>query len=436
MDDFFDQVKKEEAKEKKRADRKKKSPVFEATLKKQPSEQVKKKQTKLPGRLERFKKLKGISDAGSKLSSVPPKDLDRPHEYTPQANVVHQADLLFLPNDDGHRYLLVVTDVATRLTDAVPLKEKTQDATIKGFKKIYSRSGKKRILESPIAMQTDAGKEFVGDTTRAYFKTNGIALRVGKPGRSRQQAMVEAHNGQITKLITLRQNEEEIITGEPSREWIADIPLILTLLNEDLGRAPISQGDIGDEPVCGKSEAWKKKGKGSKRAEVMPTCDLLPEGTKVRAALDKPESLADGKKLIGKFRVGDARWEKQVRTVVQQVLKPGNPPLYLVSGRKNVGYTRAQLQVVGKDESQPSATSKAQVRFIVNAILDKKTVGAGKKRQKQYLVQWKDPTGEFKKAGTDTSWEPVSKITEDVPTIAAAYEAAKKPPAKKAKKTK
>lgn len=332
MDDFFDQVKKEEEKERKAAERKKKIPVFEAGKK---AGAKKSKGQKLPSRLERFKKLKGISKAGSKLSKVPPKDPDRPSEFIPKADVVHQADLLFLPNDDGYRYLLVVVDVATRLTDAVPIKEKTQKATIKGFKKIYSRPSKTRILDKPIAMQTDAGVEFVGNTARAFFKAEGIALRVGKPGRSRQQAMVESHNGQITQLITLRQNEEELITGEPSREWIADIPLILELLNEDLGRTPPSETDVGDEPVCSKSEAWKKKAKG-KRAKEMPTCDLLPKGTKVRAILDKPVSLADGKKLIGTFRVGDSRWETTVRTVVQQILKPGNPPLYLVSDRKNV----------------------------------------------------------------------------------------------------
>lgn len=427
MDDFFDQVKKEEEKERKAAERKKKIPVFEAGKK---AGAKKSKGQKLPSRLERFKKLKGISKAGSKLSKVPPKDPDRPSEFIPKADVVHQADLLFLPNDDGYRYLLVVVDVATRLTDAVPIKEKTQKATIKGFEKIYSRPSKTRILDKPIAMQTDAGVEFVGNTARAFFKAEGIALRVGKPGRSRQQAMVESHNGQITQLITLRQNEEELITGEPSREWIADIPLILELLNEDLGRTPPSETDVGDEPVCSKSEAWKKKAKG-KRAKEMPTCDLLPKGTKVRAILDKPVSLADGKKLIGTFRVGDSRWETTVRTVVQQILKPGNPPLYLVSDRKNVAYTRAQLQVVDEAESQPSATSKAQVRFIAESILKDKMVGRGKKRGKQYLVQWKDPTGEFKKAGTDTSWEPADKVIADVPTIVEAYEKGKKKKKKK-----
>ena len=118
MDDFFDQVKKEEEKERKAAERKKKIPVFEAGKK---AGAKKSKGKKLPSRLERFKKLKGISKAGSKLSKVPPKDPDRPSEFIPKADVVHQADLLFLPNDDGYRYLLVVVDVATRLTELVGL---------------------------------------------------------------------------------------------------------------------------------------------------------------------------------------------------------------------------------------------------------------------------------------------------------------------------
>jgi hypothetical protein len=50
---------------------------------------------------------------------------ETPHfNQTYAANVDHQADLLFLPIDNRYRYSLVVTDIATRLSDAVPLKNK------------------------------------------------------------------------------------------------------------------------------------------------------------------------------------------------------------------------------------------------------------------------------------------------------------------------
>ena len=36
----------------------------------------------------------------------------------PKKYAVEQADLLFLPNDEGYRYALVVVDVATKVMDA------------------------------------------------------------------------------------------------------------------------------------------------------------------------------------------------------------------------------------------------------------------------------------------------------------------------------
>lgn len=429
MDEFFKDVKKEEEREKKKAEKKKQEPVFEAASK------AKKKTVKKQSKgFEKFLKLKNISQKTTNLTKTPGRDIERPHEFVAAPDAVHQADVLFLPNDDGYKYLLVVVDVATRLTDAYPMKFKNQQSVIAGFTKIYSRplppkkrKGnplKERILSKPIAMQTDDGAEFTGKEPRQYFKDNGIALRVGKPGRSRQQAMVETRNGMINRFITARQNEEEGTTGEYATGWVEDIPLIVQLLNEDLGRSPPSAATVGDEPVCAKSEAWKAKGKGSKRAAKMPICDLLPEGTKVRAILDKPRSIATGKKVYGGFRVGDARWETQIRSIKQQILKPGNPPMYLLSGITNVAYTRAQLQVVDEKESKPSVKSAAVTKFRIDRILGDKMgyFSSKKKKEKLYQVKWEDPTGEYKKAGIDISWQPAKEVIKDVPKLVQQYE--------------
>lgn len=438
MDEFFKDLKKAEDREKKKAEKKKQEPVFEAAAK------PKKKPAKEAKGFDNFLKKKGVSQTTTNLTKTPGRDIERPHEYVAAPDAVHQADVLFLPNDNGYRYLLVVVDVATRMTDAYPMKKKDQESVIAGFTKIYSRplppkKGKKnpqkeRILSKPIAMQTDDGAEFTGKEPRQYFKDNGIALRVGKPGRSRQQAMVETKNGMINRFITARQNEEEGVTGEYATGWVEDIPLIIELLNEDLGRSPPSEITVGDEPVCQKSKNWKEKGKGSKRATQMPICDLLPEGTKVRAKLDKPVSIATGKQVYGGFRIGDARWEKEVRTIAQQILKPGNPPMYLLSGRKNVAYTRAQLQVVDEKETQPSAKSDAVTKFRIDEILGDKMdfFSNKKKKEKLYQVKWEDPTGEFKKEGTDIQWQPAKEVIKDVPVLVEQYEAAKKAGKKKA----
>lgn len=55
-----------------------------------------------------------------------------------------------------------------------------------------------------------------------------------------------------------------------------------------------------------------------------------------------------------------------------------------------------------------------------------------KKKEKLYQVKWEDPTGEFKKEGTDIQWQPAKEVIKDVPVLVEQYEAAKKAGKKKA----
>jgi hypothetical protein len=89
------------------------------------------------------------------LTKVPTKDsnLTMPHTTEEEKYAVEQADLLFLPDDDGFKYLLVVVDVATRLTDAEPLKSKESKVVLKAMQKIFKR----KILKIPKRLEVDAG---------------------------------------------------------------------------------------------------------------------------------------------------------------------------------------------------------------------------------------------------------------------------------------
>jgi len=81
------------------------------------------------------------------LYLVPKKDKgpNMPHFDNSIPDYTHQADLLFLPTDDGYHYALVVVDAATRKTDSEPLKNKTAADVLDAFKKIYARG----ILKFP-----------------------------------------------------------------------------------------------------------------------------------------------------------------------------------------------------------------------------------------------------------------------------------------------
>ena len=81
-----------------------------------------------------------------------------PHIVSGKEDSIHQADLLFLPNDDGYKYALVVVDVATGDTDAEPIKNKTPRDVMNAIKNIYER----KYLNVPtFELVVDSGNEFL-----------------------------------------------------------------------------------------------------------------------------------------------------------------------------------------------------------------------------------------------------------------------------------
>src|SRR5207244_1975213 len=85
---------------------------------------------------------------------------------------------------------------------------------------------------------------------------------------------------------------------------------------------------------------------------------LLPAGIRVRVKLDEPISVLD-KKLHGKFRTGDIRWDPEIQTIKKPILSPDQSSTYLLNdphGRLGVSrcvYTRKQLQIVPDNENPP-----------------------------------------------------------------------------------
>ena len=325
------------------------------------------------------------------LYKKPIKDKGKnvPHFQVSGPNITHQADLLFLPNDDGYRYSLTVTDIYDGKTDARPLKTKTADEVLKAFKNIYSSS----ILKMPKKIEVDSGSEFKGDVAK-YFKQNKVIVRVGIPGRHRQQAMVERKNQTIGTAIHKRQTGQEIITGVPSTEWTTDLPPIIKVINRKLHvRFPKPK----TTPVC----------EGS-------SCKLLNIGDKVRIMLDVPISATeDEKKLHGKFRSSDIRWTPQIHTINNIILKPNFPPLYMVEGNNKASYTKNQLQLVVGNEKMPNPEKYLrgeQTVFKIEKILEKKKI----KNIWKVKIKW---------IGYDTpTWETYSKIKSDVPELMQEFE--------------
>jgi hypothetical protein len=309
----------------------------------------------------------------------------------------HQADTLYLPNDNGHKYALVVVDVGTRMIDAEPMKGRTGDDTVEAIKKIYKRN----ILSAPVVITCDQGTEFKGEF-KTYCKNNNIYVRYGKKYRHRQTALAEKANARISRPLFKRMLEEEVLTEKTSRQWISQLPKVIKQLNEE--RKKIKLEPEKDIFECHGDD-----------------CDMLEQGTTVRVILDAPVDFVTEDRLHGySFRHTDTRWSKTKHIITKTFILPNQPPLYCVDNDENTAYTKSQLLVV--DDKQEKKPDKAKILPItkkkgadvyhVDKILDKKKI----KNKLHYLVSWKG----FDESSN--SWEPASVLKEDIPDEVKKYE--------------
>ena len=77
-----------------------------------------------------------------------------------------QADLIDLSSlsstNDGFRYLLTAIDILSKKARAVPLKNKTADAVVAGFREFFKQ-------EKPKHLQTDKGTEFLNTKLQKFL---------------------------------------------------------------------------------------------------------------------------------------------------------------------------------------------------------------------------------------------------------------------------
>ena len=189
-----------------------------------------------------------------------------------------------------------------------------------------------------------------------------------------------------------RMSAQELLTGVLSKEWVDDLPKIVRALN----RKTSAVKPRADKPIASGESA-----------------ELIPEGTKVRVALDNPKNYTDNKQLNGRFRTTDLRWDDTVRTIKQVVITAGQPPLYLLNGTSGkykiepIGYTRNQLQVIDRKEKYPphSVIRGDNDKYIVQKLVDRKKENG----KVFYQVKWRGyPTSQ-------STWEPRSVLIREIP---------------------
>ena len=335
------------------------------------------------------------------LYLAPSKDtgVNAPHYPKVDKNFMHQMDLLFMPNDDGYKYALVIVDVSTSMCDARAIKNKGSDEIIKAMEAIY----KGKILKKPKNISVDDGSEFKGDVAKYIKEHITEHIKIGVPGRHSQSAYVENRNKEIAKDLLKRMTAEELITGVQNNAWVGDLPKTINKINKVTRERKKKEKpkEETNKPIC-KGDA----------------CNLLEQGTPVRTKLEKPIDVVNKKRLHGAFRVSDIRWDRTTRTITKTLYSPEAVPLYEVDGNNRVLYTKNQLQVIPKNEKVPNekylrgTKNDGVTKYIVEKIIDRKK----EKGKIYYLVKWKG----FK--NDKNSWEPRTNLIKDVPEIIKEYE--------------
>jgi hypothetical protein len=286
------------------------------------------------------------------------------------------ADLLLLPETEkGYKYLLVVVDIASDEFDIEPLKNKTSEDVLNGFKKIIKR----KYLKLPKgSLRTDSGSEFKG-VFHKWLLDKEVFHKYSLPNRHKQMANVESLNKQLGRIFNGYMNFKEEQTGEMYKEWTDILDEVRTDLNQVRKKKLKDYIDPDDYPVFDIQKAGKQK------------YDI---GSIVYEKLDWAENALGKKQPTPQFRQGDYRFSKTPKKVEKVVYMNDKPYYrYILSGLPNVSYSEAELM------QSKEKTEKFKVKKIIGSKIEKK--------KKFYLVHWK---GYLKK---DATWELEKTLLED-----------------------
>lgn len=335
-----------------------------------------------------YKKLNIEADSIALDLLEPPKDYNKLHQNAYSEDAIQQCDLLYLPNDNGFKYVVVCVDVATRKMDCEAVKDRKPETILKTLKKIWKR---KYVNRPDFFFKTDDGSEFKGALSRYLFKT-GIVHLIGKPGRSRSQAIVEAMNKMIGKALAVKFRNDEISTGNEQDEWVKDLPKIVEVYNK------FNKEKTKKRRVSNKDKIYKN---------FNPTLpdNLYKKGDLVHIPLDKPTNF-QGKRLSGKFRAGDLRYEVKPRKITNVMVS--DPTVYKVEGLPTTVYTYEMLIPFIK-KKKPKPTEK---KFNVEKLVKREK----KNGRIKFYVKWEGYPS------SQNTWENRSELIKQIPEIVKEYE--------------
>ena len=273
-----------------------------------------------------------------------PKHIPRPKFDVPTPNEVHQADLLYLPNDrvrgKTYKYALTVVDVASRFKEAEPLTTKTADEVSKALERIYKRSP----LTWPALLQVDPGREFMGAVNQ-LLADHGTKVRRGRVDIHRDQGIVERWNRTLAERLFGHEYAQEmrLPEGQRSTEWVVRLPAVVSALNNEVTRL------TGKKP----KDAIKAPSVTQKPSSVVPGRTVGFKEQKLASGVGVRYLYQPGELEGGRRRATDPVWSLQVYRLARSVTKTGSPVVYYLEEGPQRGFVREELMIVPADTELP-----------------------------------------------------------------------------------
>ena len=150
-----------------------------------------------------------------------PKKIGYAHFNVMKPNKLHQADLLYLPDDKVYKnkYKYVLNGEASR-----PLKTKEAKEAAKALKDIY----KKGPLGYPNELHVDSGTEFKGEVIKLAKEHNIVIKSVVTRYHHNFTAFVGNFNKILAQRLFKPQDAQELRSGEDSKIWVKNLQKFVT----------------------------------------------------------------------------------------------------------------------------------------------------------------------------------------------------------------
>ena len=304
----------------------------------------------------------------------------RLHYSVTNIDDVWEADLIELRNlkshNDGYSYLLVIIDVFSKYVWIEPLRDKTSIGVTHAFERVLARSGGR----TPVYLQSDKGKEFIGRSLQKFLRERNIHFRVTR-NPDVKAAVVERFNR------TLKERMWRYFTHKNTRRYIDVLQNFAHAYNHT------RHSTIKMEPACVTRENarvarenLKQSWRGGKNQDAIRKYKYR-SGDLVRISRAKAT-----------FEKGyEAKWSEEIFRI-HRVLKWRKPHVYELSdlsGEIIDGiFYEQELTLVNKKNLE-------EEEFIVDKIIKSK----GRGENKQFLVSWRGYPAKF------NSWIPASNLT-------------------------